>query len=186
MKRIIVLLLTMLLVVPAAAFALNAYGVNLEPSVMINGQNLQLNGFGLRSKWFVKVYIGSLYLTKQTRSGGDVISDQGEKLIRLNFLYSRVAKDKITEAIEEGFSRNAPAFARSSEAQNFHDLFRNDFVKGDVLDVVFGSDGSVAMKHNGHLLGSIVSKQLQVALLKTFVGLYPADEMLRAGMLGKI
>jgi hypothetical protein len=186
MNLIRVMMVVVFLVLPVSAQALSAYGIQVENTVVVNGQTLQLNGFGLRSKWFVRVYVGSLYLNRQTGNGMEVINNQGEKLIRLSFLHSRVTRNKIIEAINEGFARNAGRFADSADAQRFHNLFVKDFFRGDVLDLVFSSDGSVTVKLNNAVLGTIESRPLQSALLKTFFGMYPADEALKAGMLGRL
>ncbi len=185
MKKLIILLFMVLLTMPTSSFGLNAFGVQIENSTTVNGQALQLNGFGLRSKMFGKIYIGSLYLTQKTKSPKDVINVQGTKLLRLNFLHSRIPKDKFAEAINEGFVKNVGFFSKSAEAQRLRALFTRDFLKGDVLDLVFTPEGGLVVKHNGTELGVIESKQLQNALLKTFFGIYPMDEAMRAGMLGR-
>ncbi|HEX9080371.1 MAG TPA: chalcone isomerase family protein [Desulfuromonadaceae bacterium] len=182
MKLLPALLLVTLTALPAAA--LEMAGVALEPAVTVNNHTIRLNGAGIRKKFFIKVYIGSLYSARRLTSAGEALADRGDKLIRMNFLHSRVEKGKIVEAFREGFANNTPAMAGSVDAKRFLSFFTADFVRGDVVDLVLGSDGSVVVRHNGKVLGSLVSPPLAHAILAIYLGERPADEGLKQGMLG--
>jgi len=175
----------MTLLIAGSAFALEVAGVNLEPSVTVNNHLLKLNGFGLRKKFFIKVYIGSLYADKRFTSAAAALNDTSDKLIRMNFLHSKVDKEKITEAFSEGFSKNSPDLAGSAEVTKFLALFTADFIRGDVVDLKLGADGSVSASHNNKLLGTINSAKLARGVLAIYLGDKPADEALKKGMLGK-
>jgi hypothetical protein len=112
-----------------------------------------------------------------------VINDPGDKLIRLNFLHSKVGKEKITEAIKEGFTNTR--MEESAVAKQFLALFNRDFMRGDIVDLVLGSDGVVVYKHNNQVMGTITSKQLVKGILGIYLGPMPADKELKNGMLGK-
>ena len=177
------LLLTMILA--GSALALEVAGVNLEPAVTANGHVLKLNGYGIRKKLFVKVYIGSLYSARRLSSGSEALHDNGDKLVRMNFLHSRVEKEKIIAAFNEGFTNNSPELAGSAEAKKFLALFAADFKRGDVVDLALGVDGSVSASHNGRQLGTVPSARLNRAVLAIYLGDRPADEALKKGMLGR-
>ncbi len=183
MKKVFVaLLLTMFLAGTAAA--VEVAGVNLEPSVTVNSQSLKLNGYGLRKKFFVKVYIGSLYATKTFTTAQAALSDTGDKVIRMNFLHSKVDKEKIIDAFKEGFANNSPDMAGSAEVKKFLALFTADFVKGDVVDLTLRTDGNVSASHNSKQLGTVSSAKLGRAVLAIYLGDKPADDSLKKGMLG--
>jgi hypothetical protein len=181
----ILLALFFALLVAAPAAAREVAGVTIEPAVTINGTLLKLNGSGIRKKFFVKVYIGSLYATQRLASPGEALADKGDKLIRMNFLHSRVEKEKIIGAFSEGFANNAPDLAGSGEAKKFLSLFTADFNRGDVVDLSLASSGTVAVIHNGKQLGTITSSRLATGILAIYLGEKPADEALKQGMLGK-
>jgi hypothetical protein len=105
-------------------------------------------------------------------------------MIRMNFLHSKVEKEKITGAFAEGFTNNTPDVAASAEAKTFLSFFTADFVKGDTVDLVLGADGTVVARHNGKVLGTIRSGRLASAILSIYVGPRPADADLKKGMLG--
>jgi hypothetical protein len=159
-------------------------GVNLEPAVTVNGQSLKLNGAGIRKKFFVKVYIGSLYSAKRLTTPAEALSERGDRLIRMNFLHSKVERGKITEAFIEGFTGNSPELAGSAEVKKFLSLFTADFTRGDVVDLVLGSDGNVVVRQNGKVLGNVSSNRLAVGIMAIYFGDRPADETLKKGMLG--
>lgn len=182
MKLLTALLLILLSSLPASA--LEVVGVNVEPSVSVNGHSLKLNGVGIRKKFFVKVYIGSLYSAKRLTTPVEALSDRGDRLIRMTFLHSKVERGKITEAFTEGFANNAPDLAGSPEVKKFLALFTADFLRGDVVDLVLPSDGTVAVRHNGKLLGGVPSGRLAGGIMAIYFGEKPADEALKKGMLG--
>lgn len=186
MKILGIIVVCFLLAMPKSSCALNAYGVQIDGSTVVDGQSLHLNGFGLRTKMFGKVYVSSLYLAKQTGKSVEVVNDSGVKLVRINFLHKRVLKDKFVEALNEALIRNSSSLAGNAELQRLYALFNKDFIKGEVLDIIFSTDGTVRVSRNNQVVGSVASKNLQTALLKAFVGLYPIDEAVRAGMLGKL
>jgi hypothetical protein len=182
MRLLLALLILILTALPAAA--IEVAGVTLEPTVTVNGTVLKLNGSGIRKKFFVKVYIGSLYSAKRLTVASEALADKGDKLIRMNFLHSKVDKGKIIEAFSEGFSNNSPDLAGSPDVKRFLSFFTADFMRGDVVDLQLGSDGMVTARHNGKVLGAIPSGKLATGILRIYLGDRPADDALKTGMLG--
>lgn len=183
MKNLCAALFILLLFVGQASAA-DVFGVKLEPSVSVNSQQLKLNGYGIRKKFFVKVYIGSLYASKPFSSAAAALSDNSDKLIRMNFLHSKVEKEKIIEVFSEGFANNSPDLSGSTDVKNFLALFTTDFVRGDIVDLILRADGSVSVSHNGKPYGAVASTKLAKGILAIYLGNKPADEALKRGMLG--
>lgn len=181
----VLLVVVAMLVLAGVSDAKEIAGVQVAPSVTVNDQTLMLNGSGIRRKFLIKVYVGSLYSAKPLRSAAEALRDPHDKLIRMNFLYSRVEKEKIIDAFKEGLRNNSPGLVDSAEARKFLSLFTADFKKGDVVDLGLGGDGTVTAKHNGKVLGTVVSKRLAEGILAIYLGEKPADEELKKGMLGK-
>jgi len=184
MKSVMITLLISLSLA-SPALALEVAGVKLEPSVTVNSQVLKLNGYGFRKKLFIKVYIGSLYSGTKLTSSAAALADSGDKLVRLNFLHSRVEKEKMIQAFNEGIANNSPELAGSGDTKKFLSFFSTDCVRGDVVDLFLGADGTVSAQHNGKLLGTISSAKLAKGVLAIWLGDKPADESLKKGMLGK-
>jgi CO/xanthine dehydrogenase Mo-binding subunit len=102
----------------------------------------------------------------------------------MNFLHSKVEKEKIINAFSEGFANNSPDMAGAAEVKKFLALFTADFIKGDSVDLALSADGSVTVSHNGKSLGTVTSTKLAKAVLAIYLGEKPADEALKKGMLG--
>ncbi|QWV93184.1 chalcone isomerase family protein [Geomonas oryzisoli] len=181
------LLLALILVVfvVSTAPAMEIEGVKVEPQVLVDSEALQLNGSGIRKKFFFKIYVGSLYATRRLTSSTEALDDTGDKLIRMDFVYPKVEKEKIVEAFREGFRNNTPDFANAAEVKAFLSLFTSDFKRGDRVDIFLGGNGNVVAKHNGKILGTLVSYPLATAILAIYLGDHPADENLKKGLLGK-
>ena len=178
----VALILTFLAV--TQSFALEVAGVQMDQAVTVHGQPLKLNGYGLRKKFFIKVYIGSLYAPKRLGTSTEALNDKSDKLIRMNFLHTKVEKEKIIEAFSEGFANNSPDLAGAPEVKKFLSLFSADFNRGDVVDLTLSSDGSVTASHNGKPLGTVASTKLAKGVLAIYLGDKPADDSLKKGMLG--
>ena len=182
MRKLVVALSFLLL--SSQAFALDVAGVNVAPTVSARQKTLMLNGAGVRKKLFIKVYVGSLYTERKVTTPAQLLADPGEKLIRMNFVYKKVEKEKIVEAFAEGLANNSPDIARSAEAKAFLSSFTADFVAGDTVDISLSPDGTVAATHNGKALGTFRSPGLARGVLLIWFGEKPADGGLKKGMLG--
>jgi hypothetical protein len=176
--------LILLLITSSQSPALEVAGVQVDQTVAVHGQPLKLNGYGIRKKFFIKVYIGSLYATKRLPSAAEALQDTGVKLIRMNFLHAKVEKEKIIEAFTEGLANNSPDLVGAAETKKFLTLFTADFNRGDVVDLILGAEGGVSASLNGKTLGSIPSARLARGVLAIYLGDKPADESLKKGMLG--
>ena len=174
------------LLLSSNVWALDVAGVNVAPTVAVQQKTLLLNGAGVRKKYLtVKVYVGSLYTERKVTTPAQLLSDPGEKLVRMNFVYSKVEKEKIIEAFAEGLSNNSPEVARSAEAKAFLSWFTADFVAGDTVDISLSPDGTVTATHNGKALGTVRSQALAQGVLLIWFGEKPADKSLKKGMLGE-
>src|SRR5438067_9930660 len=96
----------LLLLVAAPAIARELAGVTMPDTASVAGKTLKLNGMGLRTKWFFKVYVAGLYLENPTRSAEAAVSADQVKRVELRLLRD-LDRGKITEAISEGFEQNS-------------------------------------------------------------------------------
>jgi hypothetical protein len=174
-----------LLLVSAPVGALDVAGVNVPPTVSAGGKTLSLNGAGVRTKFFVKVYVGALYTERRASTTDQLLGDPGEKVGRMHFVHKRVEKEKIVEGFAEGLARNAPAVAQSPEAKAFLSWFTDDFVAGDTVDIAVSPDGALSASRNGKALGTLRDPALARGVLLIWFGEKPADAGLKRGMLGQ-
>ena len=81
-----------LLLISLPAYAKDIAGVMVNDSLQTEeGTTLQLNGAGIRSKFFMDIYIAELYMEKPSTVAAEVIGDKGKKRIVMHFLYKEYA-----------------------------------------------------------------------------------------------
>jgi hypothetical protein len=89
--------------------AREVYGVNMPDAMNVEGQNLRLNGMGVRTeKLLFKGYVIALYLEKPTTSASTAIRSNEPKQIVITMLRD-VSRDTFVHAIESGMMRNSAA-----------------------------------------------------------------------------
>ena len=94
----------------SGASAAELSGVFIEDQIQADsGETLQLNGLGLREKFWVDVYVGSLYLTQPSDDVAQILSSPGPWRVQLDFVYKEVSQEKLLTAWREGFEKNQSA-----------------------------------------------------------------------------
>jgi hypothetical protein len=82
-------------------------GVTLPDTVQVAGTTLLLNGAGLRTKYMVKVYVASLYLTQKSSDPNAIVKADAPKRIVMHFV-RHVSKSQLTDGFAESFYNNTP------------------------------------------------------------------------------
>lgn len=190
MKRIVLAALLATGLSAMLASAAEVEGVRLEDRVKSEGgQELLLNGAGVRSKMFIKGYVGALYLAQKKSSADTVLADKGPKRVALHILRDDVSADKMVSALNEGLSGNnshaemAPLEARLKDFGAMLSAAKS-YKKGNaiVFDYLPGSGTRVII--NGEVKGTIPGDDFNRALLRVWLGDKPVDAGLKNGMLG--
>ena len=166
--------------------AVEVADVQVAESAKVGGKALQLNGAGLRSKFFVKVYVGALYLEQKTTDGTAAINMAGPKRVAMHVIYDDLSAEKISEAWLDGFRGNhsdAELAALTPRITSFNALFPS-MTTGDValIDTIPGAGTTVTL--NGKALGTIDGDDFGAAVVRIWLGDNPADGDLKSGMLG--
>lgn len=89
----------------ASVQAAEVAGVKFEESARVAGAELKLNGAGLRTRAFFKVYAMGVYLQEKQSTGAAVLSAPGAKRVQLRMLRD-VNADDFAKALEDGMSEN--------------------------------------------------------------------------------
>jgi hypothetical protein len=179
-----VLIISCLLVQPV--FSIEIAGVKLPEIYELSGEQVQLNGYGIRKKFFFKVYLGSLYTGQKATSSIQVLESTTGQLIRLNFLYSKLEKARMVGGFAKGIEANSPELLKDPAVEQFLGWFDADFIEGDQLDLAISADNLVNVSHNDRLLGTIKSANLARAILLIYLGENPIDDEMKKGMLGNL
>jgi len=162
-------------------------GIELTDSYRIGQQSLLLNGAGIRSKLFIKIYVGALYLGKTSNNAATILAAAGPKSMQMTMLYKEVEAKKITKGWEDGFEANlSDAELKPLEARlkKFNALFPA-LRKGDIVRMDYLPATGTRLSINDRQLGRIEGADFFTALLKVWIGEYPADKNLKKGLLGR-
>ncbi|BCL62985.1 chalcone isomerase [Desulfomarina profundi] len=161
-------------------------GVNVAETLQgAGGKTLQLNGAGVRTKFFFNIYIAELYMEHPSAVAREVLAADGEKRMVMHFLYSEVGKEKLVDGWNEGFEANCT----KTELENlrvrinqfnsfFTDVKKNDII---VLDFVPGQGTAVTIA--GKDKGRIKGRDFNDALLKIWLGKEPVTSSLKEKLL---
>lgn len=178
-------------VVVFAAFASSASaaelaGVTLPDTAEVGGQELVLNGMGLREKAWIDVYVGALYLPQTTDQAEAAINVDGPTRLVMHFVRD-VPADKIVDAWIDGFANNNEESVNEAIAERlekFNGFFSEDIVEDEavVLDYVPGQGTTVSI--GGEEKGTVEGEDFARALRAVWLGPKPPSEDLRAGLLG--
>lgn len=180
-------LVTLFLLIAPVAQAEDVAGVRVPETIELQGETLALNGAGVRTRFFVKVYVGALYLKQPARNAVSAIGQAPPKSVRLHFLYKEVSTEKLAEAWNDGFRGNTPPetlAALEPRIARFNALFPTAR-KGDTIRLDLLSDGATRVLVNDQTLGTIPGADFQEALLRIWLGEKPADAGLKRSMLGE-
>lgn len=88
MKRLVLCMLLALVTLPIVSREIG--GVLLPDNLNVAGQELQLNGAGLRKKAFIKVYACGLYMPAASSDADAILADSTAIVVRMHFIYKKV------------------------------------------------------------------------------------------------
>jgi len=181
-----ILYISLLLTPLLAQAGTNIAGIELADSYQIGQQSLLLNGAGIRSKLFVKVYVGALYVGKTSNSPAAILAAPGAKSMQMTMLYKEVEAEKITQGWNDGFKTNLTDIELKSledRLKKFNALFPT-LRKADIVRMDYSPDTGTRLSINDKQLGRIDGADFFSALLKVWIGEHPADKNLKKGLLG--
>lgn len=171
-----------LLSLPALAGELK--GVKMPDTTEVDGKTLKLNGMGLRTKAIFKVYVLGLYLENTSTDPNAIIAADATRKAEMHMLRD-VAKDKITEAVHDGFEKNS--HDKMGMLKPKLDMFNTavpDLKEGQVLHFTYVPGKGTTVQGPGTPPVTIEGKEFADALFSTWLGKNPVDDDLKKGILG--
>lgn len=187
MKKILLLVCGLLLTWSAGALELE--GVKLDDKVQVENAPLVLNGAGVRSILFFKMYVAGLYLTGKQSSAEAVLADTGAKRIALHVVVGDAGTERFLNGFRKGIEKNhsEQELAALRERMNaFDQLFVavKTVKKGDVIEMDWLPGSSLRVSLNGAELGKVAGEDFYRALLSIWIGKNPVSGELKKGLLG--
>lgn len=172
---------------PAAA-AVDVAGIKFDDSLKVAGKDLVLNGAGVRTRFFVKVYGAGLYLTGRENTVDGVLKSDGPRRIRLVMLRD-ISSDDFGNAFMSGLNNNVSKEDKAkiiTQISKYGEMFAllDAIKKGDTLDTDWIPGTGTQCYLNGKKIGSVIPDQLFYnSVLRIWLGDKPADSTLKDRLL---
>lgn len=161
-------------------------GVMPEKTLIIGSHTLKFNGAGLREKFFLDLYVGSLYVKTNTKDAKYVINADEPMAITLDIVSGLITREKMITAINEGFENatNGNTDKFKSEIKEFTGAFSEEIKEGHDFEISYIPSEGTILKKNGKHLKTISGLEFKKAVFGIWFCNEPADEGLMENMLG--
>jgi hypothetical protein len=176
---------------PSFAFAaVDVAGVKFDDTVTVGGQQLKLNGAGLRTKVIFKVYAAGLYLTDKKSTVPDVLAVPGPRRVVITML-REVSSEEFGKAFTDGLNANTGKDERNKilpQIMKFGEVFAQTPVlkKGDQLSLDWTPNEGTQCYLNGKKIGELMpGLAFYNAVLRIWLGDKPVDSSLKPALLGE-
>lgn len=175
-----------------AASAAEVAGVKLDDKVRLaaDAPELALNGAGVRTRFFVKVYVAGLYATEKKTAVAETLALGGPKRFAMVMLRD-VTAPQLSDALNDGFkANNSPADQARYQAQLAELTAIMNALggakKGQVVALDYLPGVGTRVQLDGETKGKpIPDEGFYRALLRVWLGDNPADADLKRALLGQ-
>ena len=181
----------LLAVLHCSVHAAEMEGVHLDDRVQVDGQDLQLNGIALRTRYaFFNVYVAGLYLPQKASTAAAAIDSHGAKRIVLAMVRDASA-DQFLESIDAGLRANNSDAQLAEVKVQTEELYTK--IRGVrearngmriVLDYASSSRGTTLFIDGAAQGGPMAGEAFYRALLRIWLGERPVQEDLKKALLG--
>lgn len=170
-----------------AAFSAEIAGVNFDDKISVGGRELVLNGVGLRTKFFLNVYVIGLYLPQRQTTTAGVLAQESRRL-RLVFLRS-LTLERLVEATSSRMAENntqAELDAIRGEMKQLTNIFNSlkQARKGSVILIDYVAGVGTKIVVNNVEQGTLPGEAFNRALIRAWLGDKPAQPALKQALLG--
>ncbi|HUL60403.1 MAG TPA: chalcone isomerase family protein [Anaeromyxobacteraceae bacterium] len=165
------------------ALARDVAGVEFAETAAVAGQELKLNGAGVRKKLFIKVYAGGLYLAAPSSDADAIVAADAPRRVRMVFLRD-VDRKSILGAFREGFENNSAAQAAAlvPKLEGIGPAIGDVKSRGEIVVTYLPGQGTTVTGPGG--TATVEGKDFADALFRNWLGPKPADDDLKKKMLG--
>jgi long-chain acyl-CoA synthetase len=177
-----------LLAIAASTIAAEVSGIKVDDKAVVGGQELVLNGAGMRTRLFIKVYVGALYVPQKTNNIQGVIGRNQPRRMTLA-LQRDVSADQLLEAVRAGLADNnsqADLDAIKAQVEQFVTIFKSvgEAKAGQMIMIEYTPAEGTKISLDGMTKGTIAGEAFNKALFSTWLGDRPVQESLKKALLG--
>ena len=163
-------------------------GIELAEKIDVSNKVMTLNGAGVRSKFFIDLYVGSLFLSTASSAAAEIIAADSPMMIQLDIISERITSENMTEAILEGFENSTGDNTQPIQAEidEFMAVFSEAIHIGDRFQLIHLPDQGMEINKNEKQIAQMPKNMaFKQALFGIWLSDKPAQSSLKKGMLGK-
>ncbi len=164
-------------------------GVKLEDSYTLAGQQLQLNGAGLRKMMIIKVYVLGMYVPRKANTANAVVTQSGPKSIQIVMLRD-VDADRLTNALVSDVEVNSTPAEWAALKSRVEEMASNmrrigSVSEGSAVKLEYVPNQGTTVSTNGKVVvRDIPGEDFFRGLMRIWLGEHPADKTLKSHLLG--
>ncbi len=183
MRRLIAFISFMFLSFSVSAIELG--GIDMPDTIEADGQELMLNGAGIRSKFVFDLYVAGLYLIAKEHDAEKIIKSTEPMALRLHIISSKITSKRMIHATRKGFKKATGGNIEpiAAEIEQFLEAFSDEIIKGDVFEFIATNQGVVVSKNRVELQ-TISSAEFKQALFGIWLSEKPVKTKLKKKLLG--
>lgn len=180
-----VMSLAMVLSLSPLVSAKEVAGVDVAEQLATDTKELVLNGVGIRTKFFMDIYVASLYLPTTSNNADEIIAADEPMAIRLQIVSSMINPKRMSDSTRDGFVRAtggniAPI---ESEVDELITAFQDAVEEGDTFDLVYLPEQGVTVYRNGESKTNVKGLKFKQALFGIWLSEDPIQDRLKDAML---
>ena len=165
-------------------------GVIVPRTIEFDGNKLSLNGFGIRSKMWIDVYVQALYLSTLSEDAKEILASDTQMAVRLEILSSVVSSKKLSKSLKKGMSKSVG----EENIEKYRVpldileglLNKEETREKDFFNLIYNPDDqSIWVYKNDRLEGKVPGFEFKKAFFGIWLSDNPVDEDLKKALLGK-
>jgi hypothetical protein len=163
-------------------------GVEIPETLESGGALLTLNGAGVRTRIFLDVYVGGLYLQKRSADAVAIMDADEPMAIRLWIVTGLITNNRMQKSIEDGFQKSTGGNTEPirDEIDALIDVYADEINNGDVFELVYLPGLGLIVHKNGSYTATI---ECGLPFKRALFGIWISDRSvqtsLKRGMLGR-
>jgi len=162
-------------------------GINVPETITLDSLAFTLQGAGMRDKFFMDLYIASLYGTKAYSDASALVAADEPMVLNLHIISSMITSEKMEEATKEGFINATKGNTTPLQAQidTFIQTFKEPISINDRYEFFYHPSKGVRISKNGVYKTTLEGLAFKKALFGIWLGEKPAQESLKKELMGK-
>lgn len=194
MKKIYLFIFAFITLNATAQSTIEVDGIQIEKVIKVDDGSgktkLKLNGYGIREKMWINLYVQALYLPKTTSDAEKILESKSTIASRLHITSSLISKEKLIKAIEEGIEKSYQGDITliRDRLNTFMGFFRKEEIleKNGYVDLVYSEETEILTASiNGVSVGKIKGWDFRKAIFGIWLEEKCVDKTLKKRLLGK-